>query len=133
MTIRILAAIGLASCALLPAADEPTQKPQSSTQRMDFPSGGTLRLTKSTGLLTVEAWDRPDVEITAIKQSDKVRVAAERHGDELVVTTDFPRRRAHSEFVSPQNDNVPFEQSRNVLLTPPSWGNARRTTTHDAG
>jgi hypothetical protein len=98
MTIRILAAIGLASCALLPAADEPTQKPQSSTQRMDFPSGGTLRLTKSTGLLTVEAWDRPDVEITAIKQSDKVRVAAERHGDELVVTTDFPRRRAHSEF-----------------------------------
>jgi hypothetical protein len=34
--------------------------------------------------------------------------------------------------MSPQNDNVTFEQSRNVLLTIPSWGNARRTTTHDA-
>src|SRR5580658_9606283 len=32
-----------------------------------------------------------------------------------------------------QSDNVPFEQSRNVLLTAPSFGDARRTTTHDAG
>jgi NAD(P)-dependent dehydrogenase (short-subunit alcohol dehydrogenase family) len=31
-----------------------------------------------------------------------------------------------------QSDNVPFEQSRNVLLTTPSLGDAGRTTTHDA-
>ena len=34
--------------------------------------------------------------------------------------------------LSPQSDNVPFEQSRNVPLTTPSWGDARRTTTDDA-
>src|ERR1035437_8313101 len=32
-----------------------------------------------------------------------------------------------------QSDNVPFAQSRNVLLTAPSFGDARRTATHDAG
>ena len=31
-----------------------------------------------------------------------------------------------------QSDNVPFEQSRNVLLTTPGLGDARRTTTDDA-
>ena len=31
-----------------------------------------------------------------------------------------------------QSDNVPFEQSRNVLLTAPSCGDAGRTTTDDA-
>src|ERR1022692_3446636 len=31
-----------------------------------------------------------------------------------------------------QSDNVPFEQSRNVPLTAPSFGDARRTTTDDA-
>src|ERR1035441_632567 len=31
-----------------------------------------------------------------------------------------------------QSDNVPFEQSRNVLLTAPSFGDAGRTTTDDA-
>jgi len=32
-----------------------------------------------------------------------------------------------------QSDNVPFWQSRNVLLTAPGLGNARRTTTDDRG
>ena len=115
MTIRILAVLGFGAGCLLLAADEPKQQVQvSKTERIDFPPGGTLRLTKSTGVLTVEAWDRPDVEITTIKSTkaaydaggrerakhelNKVRVAAERHGDELVVTTDFPRHRAISRF-----------------------------------
>src|SRR5690349_1357401 len=34
--------------------------------------------------------------------------------------------------MSPQNDNVLFAQSRNVLLTPSGWGGGRRTTTDDA-
>jgi len=97
MTIRILAVIGFGTGGLLLAAGEPKQTaPVSKTVRMDFPSGGTLRLTKSVGVLTVEAWDRPDVEFTTITSWDKVRVAAERHGDELVVTTDFPRHRTCS-------------------------------------
>jgi len=93
MTTRIFAAIGFATGRLLLAAGEPNQKmPVTNTERMDFPSGGTLRLTKSTGMVTVEAWDRPDVEITTITSINKVRVAGERHGDELVITTDFPHR-----------------------------------------
>src|SRR5262252_6079312 len=34
--------------------------------------------------------------------------------------------------MSPQNDNVLFAQSRNVLLTHSVWGGGRRTTTNDA-
>src|SRR5580700_6301187 len=115
MTKRILAAIGLGTGCLMLAADqpkqdEPKQKVQlSNTERMDFPANGTLRLTNSVGVLTVEAWDRPDVEITttkstkveyeardranAIHQLEDVHVAAERHGDEVVITTKYPYRR----------------------------------------
>ena len=102
--------IGVGTGCLLFAADEPRQKVQvTHTERIDFPSGGTLRLRNSIGVLTVEAWDRPDVEITTIKSTkteidardrekathelEEVRVAAERRGDELVITTSFPRNR----------------------------------------
>jgi hypothetical protein len=108
MTMRTLAAIGFGTACLLLAADEPKQKAEvSKKERIDFPSGGTIRLTNSVGVLNVEAWDRPDVEITTIKSTkvaydagerekarhelDNVHVAAERRGDELVITTDYPR------------------------------------------
>src|SRR5215469_16065662 len=105
---RLLVLTGLGIGCFLLAAEEPKEKVQvSKTERLDFPAGGTLRLKNSVGVLTVEGWDRPDVEITTIKSSkdpydarerekaanqlDRVRVAAERQGDELVITTDFPR------------------------------------------
>jgi hypothetical protein len=110
MTMRILAVIGFGATCLLFGADEIKQKAQvSKTEHIDFPSGGTLRLTNSVGVLTVEGWDRPDVEITTIKSTkvaydsrdrekaqrllDRVRVTAERRGDEVVIATDFPRYR----------------------------------------
>jgi hypothetical protein len=111
---RILAAIAFGCLAF--AADQSKQNELkqiaqvSKTERMDFPSGGTLGLKHSIGVLTVEAWDRPDVEITTIKstkaeldargreragsQLEKVHVATERSGNELVVTTTFPRHLA---------------------------------------
>ena len=103
-----MALIGLGiSCSVL-ADDEPKQFFQvTKTERLDFPSGGLLRLKNSIGEVMVEGWDRPDVELTttkstkepynsqdrekALKELDQVRIAAERHGDELVITTDFPR------------------------------------------
>lgn len=105
--MRLLTLIGFGTVCLLFAGDEPKQKVQvSKTERMEFPSGGALRLTNSIGILTVEAWERPGVEITTIKSTkraytvserdkatqelDKVRVTAERRGDELVITTEFP-------------------------------------------
>jgi hypothetical protein len=109
MVMQILTVLGFGTTCLLFAGDEPKQKVQvSNTERMDFPSGGTLRLTNSVGVLTVEAWDRPGVEITTIKSTratyatterekathelDKVRVVAEGRGNELVIATDFPRQ-----------------------------------------
>jgi len=107
--MRILMALWGMSCLLL-ADEEPKQKIQVvHTERADFPAGGVLRFKNSIGELTVEGWDRPDVEIATIKSTkalyaprdrekgshelDQVRISVERHGDELVVTTDFPRHR----------------------------------------
>ncbi len=111
MKTRLLAAIGPAVGCLMFAADEPKQFVDViNTQRIDFPAGGALRLKNSIGVLTVEAWDRPDVEITTVKSTkveldargrekaarelEQVHVAAERRGNELVVTTEFHRYRA---------------------------------------
>jgi hypothetical protein len=110
MMMRISAVIGFGVAGLLLAADQPRQKVQvSKTEHMDLPSGGTIRFENSLGTLTVEAWDQPGVEITTIKstkdeyaasdhdkaahQLDKVSIAIERRGDELVITTAFPRYR----------------------------------------
>jgi hypothetical protein len=115
-TKLILVAIGLGAGYLLQAAD--TLKPgegkqslrvTSKTEHIDFPSGGTLRFNHSVGLLTVEAWDQPGVEITTVKSTkadidprdreqaardlEKISVATERHGDELVFTTKYPGHR----------------------------------------
>jgi len=93
--------------ATLLAAAEPGQIVRvSQTQHFDFPSGGTIRLKNSTGVLTIEAWDRPEVEITTIKSTKveiastgregaaqklgKVHVACQLRGNELMVTTAFP-------------------------------------------
>jgi hypothetical protein len=97
------------SC-LLFAGDEPKQKIQiAHTEHADFPSGGLLTLKNSNGELSVEGWDRPDVEITTIKSTkavyaaqdrervsrelDKVQVSVEHQGEGLVIATDFRRRR----------------------------------------
>jgi len=137
-----LALIGFGATCLLLAADEAKQKVQvSNTQRMDFPSGGTLRLVNSIGVLTVEAWDRPDVEITTIKSTkdaydtrereeaarelDKVRVAAERRGDELVITTTFPRHR----FRHPVAGEGDFDLEYRIKAP----GNTRIIAKHDVG
>jgi Putative adhesin len=110
-----LAALGM-SC-LLPAVETPGQKErlqQTKTERMDFPTGGLLRLNGLSGDLTIEGWDQPGLEITTTKTTkeeydsstrekgvaelDQVRLASERHGDELVVTTIVPR---HGRFKPP--------------------------------
>jgi hypothetical protein len=126
----MLAAIGLGTGCLLLAADqpkqdEPKQKAQvSKTEHFDFPSGGTLRFRNSVGVLTVEAWDQPGVEMTTIKSTrveldargrenathdlDRVKVAAERKGNELVIATTFPRHRPFRVFY-PLSGNTNFD------------------------
>jgi hypothetical protein len=106
----VLAGLGV-SCLSLPAAvDTPSPKEnlqQAKTERMDFPSGGLLRLNGFPGDLTIEGWDQPGIEITTTKTTkeeydsstrekgaavlDQVRLRSERHGDELVLTLTVPR------------------------------------------
>ena len=106
---RTLSVVFGVSC-LLFAGEEARQKVQVvHTEHADFPAGGLLTLKNSMGDLTVEGWDRPDVEITTIKSTvaayaaqdrervsrelDKVRVSVERQGEGLVIATDLGRHR----------------------------------------
>jgi len=110
MILRVLTAVGLASAPFVFAADSPKQRVEvSHTERMEFPAHGTLRLTNSVGVLTVETWNRPDIEITTVKSTkkeldpadrdkgkqmlDQVRITSEKRGDEFVIATTFPYRR----------------------------------------
>jgi hypothetical protein len=98
--MRTLIAIGFVS--LLSAADQSRGLVEvTHTEKVDFPSGGTLRLPNSRGFLTVEGWDGPDVEITTVKtvndnagerekathQLESHHLAVRRNGGEVVVTT----------------------------------------------
>jgi hypothetical protein len=144
MIVRMIALIGCGTSCLL-AADAPREKAQmSKIERIDFPSGGTLRLKNSIGVLTVEGWDRPDLEMTTIKSSrvaypagerekathdlDHVHVVAERHGDELVVTSDFPRHRAFP-LPNPLGRGTNFDLECRIKV--PST--ARLIVDHDVG
>jgi hypothetical protein len=116
-----MAVIGLGAGCLLQAAEalKPGEYKQSlqvtsKTEHIDFPSSGTLRFINSVGVLTVEAWDQPGVEITTLKSTkadidprdrekatrdlEKISVKTERHGDELVFTTKYPGHRPFQIF-----------------------------------
>ena len=71
--------------------------PVTSTERVSFAPGGVIRLTTSSSNLFVEAWDRPEVEITTTKSSqrakclDDVHVVTDRRSDtELAISTTVP-------------------------------------------
>jgi hypothetical protein len=133
--MRTLTVLFGISC--LPAAAEPKQKVQvEHTEKADFPAGGLLRLKNSVGEVSVVGWDRPDVEITTIKSIytsenhdkasrdlEKVRISVERHGDELVIATDFPGLRLTSPLRAPT--------SVEYYIKAPM--NARLAANHDTG
>ena len=71
--------------------------PVTSTDRVNFAPDGVLRLTTPSSNLFVEAWDRPEVEITTIKSSrrtkclDDVHVVTNRSSaTELAISTTVP-------------------------------------------
>lgn len=113
MAMRKLAVIVIAMGSLLFAEDDAEQNIRvTKTERMDFPAGGVLHLKHSIGELQVEAWDEPAMELTTSKapplrydshwqeksyhqrELEEVRVTAERHSEEIVVTTTLPHRRS---------------------------------------
>jgi hypothetical protein len=89
--------------------DEATKHPVeiTSTERVSFATGGLIHVSDSYGVLTVEGWDRPEVEITVTKSTqshfapdhreqgvrilDGLRIVPERRSDtELVISTVHP-------------------------------------------
>src|ERR1700722_6758821 len=93
------------------------------TERLPFAPGGTIRLNKSYGYLTVEGWDQPEVEINVIKSTDsfyepshqqraeqpfeQVHVVTERRSDkELTISTIIPR---HHRFLPRAEHGVTLE------------------------
>jgi len=58
-----------------------------------MPAAPVLHLKNSYGEVAIEGWDRPEVEIITTQSSPKIRIAAERSGDEVLVTTTLPKLR----------------------------------------
>jgi hypothetical protein len=139
------AVLGLCLACLLLGDDAGPRKVEvSKTEKMDFPANGTLRIEHSTGELTIEGWDQPGVEITTTKSSkeeylpgdrakatqelDRVRISTKRNGDELVVTTEYPRHRAFP-YVTPLQTVTNFDLEY-VIKVP---RNAKLIVRHDDG
>lgn len=79
----------------------------SNTDTLTLPAGGALRLQHSFGELSVEGWDRREVEVTVVKSTkdfyapkdphatadlDRVHVSAELKGKDVVISTGYPHR-----------------------------------------
>jgi hypothetical protein len=79
------------------------------TERLDFQSGGTIRINNAHADLNVEGWDRPEVEITVNKSTQGLYTSKEAEGarkrldliavkvdrkspTDLTLSTTFPRR-----------------------------------------
>jgi hypothetical protein len=105
----ILIGLTAAGMALPLSADGGSKKifEVTTTQQVPFQPGGTIHFNRSYGYLSIEGWDRPEVEITVIKSLDNlydakgqaeatkrvntVQVTAERKTDtDLDITTTVP-------------------------------------------
>jgi hypothetical protein len=87
-------ALSIIVTAPLAAAEQAIQRPQqvSTTERVNFAPGGTIRFVDSFGDLYVEGWDQPQVEMTLIKlfqDYDPPKNAAE-HLQAVKFTTEHP-------------------------------------------
>lgn len=103
-------AVGLIGLSLF-AAGPMRQRPQlTTTDHSILAPGGTIRIDNSYGDVSVEGWDRPEVELTVVRSQpglygdkesarltqnlEKVRVRMElKSAGELVISTQFPSKR----------------------------------------
>lgn len=108
--LRISLFLALGACAWAQNA------PMTKTEMADFPPGGLLRLGNAVGELTITGWDQPTIELTTIKSVkpdqkhadgllDRVKVSMERKGDEVTVSTAYPK---HSKLVRPFRGMIDF-------------------------
>jgi hypothetical protein len=87
------------AAALLSAGEPPARQHNTSTQRLDMAANGILRVDGSFGELSVEGWDRPDVEVTILRTApteaelNLVQITAQRSKEDAVITTTIPKVR----------------------------------------
>jgi hypothetical protein len=103
----ILLSVVVLNTFALRADDELKTRPEvTQTDTVDFPPGSVLRLSNSIGDVTVTGWDRPQLEVTAVKSKKslydarkrekalqdlaKVQIKTERSGNDVVITTKYP-------------------------------------------
>ena len=68
LTIVILALAARGAAPLLAAADVVGKPVEiTATDRMDFAPGGTLHIKGSYGVLSIEGWDKPEIEVTVTR------------------------------------------------------------------
>jgi hypothetical protein len=90
------------------------------TERFNVPVAGTIRLENSFGQVDIDGWDRPEVELTVIRSSerlysaneraeaqrrmDRVQVAAKQEGNDVVISTAYPPRNGFMHPLSRRSD-----------------------------
>jgi hypothetical protein len=113
--IRRIAVAALAAYLPLLSAVQKQSVEAVTTDRVEFVSGGAIRLSGASGEVNVEGWDQPAVEITVAKslfcpdtpkdreqakqRLDRIRVVTERNGSgELVISTQVPSGKLLTSF-----------------------------------
>lgn len=147
MALRVLArGVGLAvllpGCVMAADLNIPGQVQVTHTDRLNFPSGGALKMANSSGELVVEAWDQPGIEITTVKSTkayysgkareeaarelDQVKITAEAKGNDIVISTVLPR---HSKLLRLFEGESKFDTEYYIHVP----RNARIEIAHDIG
>jgi hypothetical protein len=136
MTRTLIVAFLVLTGPLFGAEGEKHRIQTAKTERMSFAPGGIVRVENSFGGLTVEGWDRPEVEITVIKSIDheyeskqreqaakrleRVHVAMERRSDtELAISTTRTRRSGATleyEIHAPRNSRLVIQHRGGFVL-----------------
>jgi hypothetical protein len=144
--IRFATVLAVLACGPMFAADQAAKELRVvQTQRLDFPSGGVLHVKHSMGIVTVEGWDQPALELTTTKgpqpeydsknnekpapkaELENVRISAEHRGEEFNITTTV----AHPEFLSHLKLKSPTDLQLDYLIRVPR--DARLVIDHEAG
>jgi len=117
-----------------------------STERVNFPPNGTIRINSSHGYLSVDGWDEPQIEVTITKSTDRFYKSAQqeeatRRLERIRVVTE---RRSETELsittvLAPRNGtwSPPLPPTTKAGVTVDYWlhvpHNSRLVIHHDTG
>lgn len=107
-------------------ADDRSKETLSSThtERFNIPAAGAIRLENSFGELDIDGWDRPEVEVTVVRSTerpydakahahnrdevqrrlDSVQITAKQDGNDVVISTTYPPRNGFTHPLSRRSD-----------------------------